>query len=176
MANTTTQMREIYLFIVTLRENQKSQTYPVMFVMIFDSISIEGTLKRCTKPLHSCLKFGMIGETTGNLDAPSRQFVILCAWLFFLFDQVKLQRFNGFRVVFVCGIRRIFLSVTGFHLVLVLLLLLLLFRGEYIQHFPQSKFLSTLLNFLMISCNMHVQCDFIILFTNPPEITFVSQT
>lgn len=31
--------------------------------------------------------------------------------------------------------------------------------------FPQSEFLSSLLNFLVISCSMHVQCDFVILFT-----------
>lgn len=108
-------MREIYLFIVVTRYKNQNQTYPVMFAMIFDSISIEGILKRCTKPLHSCLETQnceTIGETTGNLDAPSRQFGILCEcfsfFFFFLFDQVKLQRFNGFRGCFVRVIRCIF--------------------------------------------------------------------
>lgn len=43
---------EIYLLIVISRIVKS--TYPVMFVMIFDSISIEGILKKCIKSLHSC--------------------------------------------------------------------------------------------------------------------------
>lgn len=43
---------EIYLFIVTVRVKS---TYPVMFVMIFDSILLVGILKRRTALKHSCL-------------------------------------------------------------------------------------------------------------------------
>lgn len=43
---------EIYLFIVTVRIKS---TYPVMFVMIFDSILLVGILKRRTALKHSCL-------------------------------------------------------------------------------------------------------------------------
>ena len=52
-------MRNFCLLIVTgakkRHRNEENSTYPVMFVTIFDSISLEGILKRRKKSLHSCL-------------------------------------------------------------------------------------------------------------------------
>lgn len=87
---------EIYLFIVTLR---MKSTYPVMFVMIFDSISLEGILKWHIKWLHSCLMNDVIGSCSNGGDTIKS--AALCHNLcFFSYSlNAKLQCSNGFRLL-----------------------------------------------------------------------------
>lgn len=148
---------EIYLFIVTVRVKS---TYPVMFVMIFDSILLVGILKRRTALKHSCLmnKRSMLAAVAKwwNLVHSVNLCFFLCSPFFLyldIFNQAKLQWIYGRFCLFPS-------LVIGFSIIFSLFTFFLM---SFAFHNP--KFLSSLLNFLVISCSMHVQCDFVILFT-----------